>query len=157
MSVDAVCHAGFDGVEGVEYVALHHDEVGHAVDHDGVFQGDEVDPPTTAFTAGDGTVFVTDVADFLSGLVKELGGEGAASHAGAIGFEYAIDFADAAGGYAQAGAGSGTDGVRRGDKGVGTEVDGSKSSQLLEQDVPTKETAANIYIYNRFIRKYLLK
>ena len=66
---------------------------------------------------------MTDVADFLSGFIEKFRGERAAAYAGAVGFEYTIYFADATRGNAQACAGACTDGVGRGNKRVGTEID----------------------------------
>ena len=96
-----VGYAGADGVEGVEYVGLHHDELGHAVDHNGVAEGYEVYPTAATVATGDGSVFVADVAYLVACLVKELYGEGTAAYACGVGFEDAVDFAYGVGGYAE--------------------------------------------------------
>ena len=123
LTVLLVGHAGLDGVEAVEDVALHHDELRHTVDHDGIAQGYQVYPATAALTAGDSPVLMTEVADLLARLVKELRGEGTGTHTGAVGLHDTVDIANLVRTDAQTGAGTGTDGVGRGDKGIGSEVD----------------------------------
>ena len=120
---EAVGGAGSDEGEGVEDVALHEDELCDAADHDGVAEGDEVDPSASAFASGDGSVFVSDVAHSLSVGVEEFGGEGSGSDSGAVGFDDAEDVSDAVGSDAESGAGSGADGVGGCDVGVGAVVD----------------------------------
>ena len=96
--------AYLDGLETVEHVALHHHEVRHAVDHDGVFEGYEVEPAAAAVAPRDGTVFIADVADGVAGLVEQLHGEGAASDTCAVCLEDAEDVADGVGSDTQTGA-----------------------------------------------------
>ena len=70
-----IAHASLDGVETVENIALHHDELGDSVDHDAVAQLDEVDPTAAALTTGDSSIFVADGTDSLTSLVEEFCGE----------------------------------------------------------------------------------
>ena len=62
-------------------------------------------------------------AETLARLIKELGGEGPRTDAGAIGLEDAVDLTDMLGRYAQTSAAACADGVARGDEGIGAEVD----------------------------------
>lgn len=122
-AVDFVGGACADFVEGVENVRLHHDELCHAVEHDGVAQGDEVDPAAAALASGYGAVLVAAVAHFLAGGVEEFGGEGAGANTCAICLEDAEDLADAFGSETESGAGARADGVRRCHEGIRAEVD----------------------------------
>ena len=94
LSVLLVSHAGTYGLEAVEDVGLHHDELGDAVDHNGVFQGYEVHPSAAAVTTRYGSVFMTNLADAVAGLVEEFHGEGTRADAGAVGLEDTIDLVD---------------------------------------------------------------
>ena len=114
--------AGLDGVEAIEDIALHHDELGDTIDHDAVAQGYEVDPTTTTLTTGDCTILMAKVTDALARLVEQFGGEWTGTDTGAVGLHDAIDLANLIGANAQTGAGSCTDGVAGGDEGIGTEV-----------------------------------
>ena len=99
-----VCHACLDGGEGVEHIALHHDELGDAVYHDGILEAHDVHPTTTAVAASYGTVLMTDVANLLACLVEQFNGEGTRTHAGAVGLEDTENLADAVGSNAKTGA-----------------------------------------------------
>ena len=114
--------AGLDGVEAIEDIALHHDELGDTIDHDAVAEGYQVDPTATALTTGDCAILMAQVTDALAGLVEQLGGEWTGTDTGAVGLHDAIDLANLVGTNAQTGAGSCTDGVAGGDEGIGTEV-----------------------------------
>ena len=103
--------AGLDGIEAIEDIALHHDELGDTIDHDAVAQGYQVDPTAAALTTGDCTILMTEVTDALARLVAQLGGEGTGTDTGAVGLHDAIDLANLVGTNAQTGAGSCTDGI----------------------------------------------
>ena len=62
------------------------------------------------------------LADFFAQVVVELGREGAAAHAGAVGFKDSDDFPDAVRSKTQTRARSGRSGSRRGYKGISSEV-----------------------------------
>ena len=51
-TVHLVGYACLDGLKLVEHVALHHNQLGDTVYHDGILQGNEVNPTTTAFASG---------------------------------------------------------------------------------------------------------
>ena len=122
-TVDLIGGTCLDGVEAIEDVGLHHDELGDAIDHDAIAEGYQVDPATAALTTGDGTILMTEVTDELASLVEQLSGERTGTDTGAVGLHDAIDLANLVGTNAQTGAGTCTDGVGRGDKGIGTEID----------------------------------
>ena len=122
-TVNLIGGAGLDGVEAIEDIALHHDELGDTIDHDAVAQGYQVDPTATALTTGDGTVLMTEVTDALARLVEQLGGEGTGTDTGTVGLHDAIDLANLVGTNAQTGAGTSTDGVAGSYEGIGTEID----------------------------------
>ena len=123
LAVHLIGGAGLDGVEAVEDIGLHHDELGDAIDHDAIAQGDQVDPATATLTTGDSTILMTEVTDELASLVEQLGGERTGTDTGAIGLHDAIDLANLVGTDAQSCAGTCTDGIAGGDKGIGTEID----------------------------------
>ena len=60
--------------------------------------------------------------NLLTRFVKQLRGERPGTDAGTIGLEDAIHLANLVGSHAQARAGTGANGVGRGDKGIGTEI-----------------------------------
>ena len=93
-AVHLVGCADFDRLEIIQTVRFHHDEVGHAVDHHGVFQSHEIQPSAAARTAGDGSKFVSDLTDDLSRLIEKFSRERTAAHTGAVGLEYSIDVSD---------------------------------------------------------------
>ncbi len=62
-------------------------------------------------------------AQRVARLVEQLGREGAAAHARAVGLEDAVDLADAVRSHAQTRAGAGAHRVRGGDERIGTEID----------------------------------
>ena len=93
-AVHLVGCADLDGLEIIQTVRLHHDEVGHAVDHHSVLQCHEVQPATAARTAGDSSDLVSDLADLFTGLIEKLGWERTAAHTRAVGLEYSIDMPD---------------------------------------------------------------
>ena len=114
--------ASLDGVEAVEHVALHHNQLSDAVEHDGVTQSHKVNPSAAAFATGYSAVFVTDVANLCACFVEQLGRERTATHACAVSLENAKHLANLVGGNAKARAGSGADGVRRSYERIRTEV-----------------------------------
>ena len=93
-AVHLVGCADFDRLEIIQTVRLHHDEVGHAVDHHGVFQSHEVQLATAARTAGDSSELVSDLADLFTGLIEKFSRERTAAHTRAVGLEYSIDMPD---------------------------------------------------------------
>lgn len=123
VAVDAVCDACLDGVELVEYIAFHHDEFIDAVDHDRVFQSDEVDPSAAPRASGHGTELAPELSDSFAGLVVEFGRERSAADSCTVGLEDAEDVAYVARSDTESGAGACADGIGRGDERVGTEVD----------------------------------
>ena len=62
------------------------------------------------------------VADALASLIEEFRGERSCTNASAVGFHDAIDVADFVGANAKTCASTRTDGVRRGNERIGTEV-----------------------------------
>ena len=112
-----------DGVETVHHVGFHHNQFVDAVHHDGIFQGDHVQPAAAARTAGGGAVFAADAAQSLAGGVEEFRRERAAAHAGAVSLEDAHHLAHAAGSDPEAGANACRHRVGRRDEGIGAEVD----------------------------------
>ena len=66
---------------------------------------------------------MAEVTDFLACLVKQLCGERTGTYAGAVGFHDAIDVTNLVGTDAQTRAGTCTDSIRRGDKGIAAEID----------------------------------
>ena len=93
-AVHLVGGANLDRLEIIQTVRLHHDEVGHAVDHHGVFQSHEIQPSAAARTAGDSTELVSDLADLFTGLIEKFSRERTAAHTRAVGLEYSIDMPD---------------------------------------------------------------
>ncbi len=56
---------------------FHHDELRHAVDHDGILQCHQIHPTATAVASRHGTVFVSYFAKRVACLVEQLyGGNG---------------------------------------------------------------------------------
>ena len=88
--VDTVRRAGFDDGERVEHIGFHHQQLGHAVEHDRVPQSHQVDPSAAALTTGHGTVLMANGADLRTGLVKQLRGERTCANTGAICLEDTI-------------------------------------------------------------------
>ena len=82
------------------------------VDHDAVAQGNKIYPTAAALTASNCTVLVTEVANGLSCLVKQLRGEWTGTDTGAVGLHDAEHLTNLIRTDAQTGAGSGADGVR---------------------------------------------
>ena len=121
-TIDLIGRAGLDGVEAIEDIALHHDELGDTVDHDAVAEGYQVDPTATALTTGDSTILMAQVTDALARLVEQLGGEWTGTDTGTVGLHDTIDLANLVGTNAQTGAGACTDGVAGSYEGIGTEV-----------------------------------
>ena len=78
LAIHLIGGAGLDGVEAIEDVGLHHDELGDTIDHDAVAEGHQVNPTTATLTTRNSTILVTEVTDALAGLVEELGGNGPA-------------------------------------------------------------------------------
>lgn len=93
-AVHLVGCADLDGLEIVQAVGFHHDEVGDSVNHHGVLQRHEVQPTAAARTACDGSELVSDLTEFLSGLIEKFCRERTAAHACAVGLEYSIDMPD---------------------------------------------------------------
>ena len=118
-----VGNASLDGIESVEHIALHHDQLGDAVHHDRILQGYEVDPATTALTACDCSILMTQVADGLARLIEQLRGERTSADTGAVSLHDTKDIADLIRTDAKTRASAGTDGIRRGDEGIAAEVD----------------------------------
>ena len=110
-SVYDIAVAGFDGVEAVEDVALHHDELGDTVEHNGVAHSNEVNPAAATLATCYGAILMADGADSSAGFVEKLCGEWAGSDAGAICLEDAVNVADSVWSYAKTGASSGANGV----------------------------------------------
>ena len=75
LAVDLIGNAGTDGVEVVEDVAFHHDQLCHTVDHDGIAKSHKIDPATATLAACHCAIFMAEIADFLTGLVEKLGRE----------------------------------------------------------------------------------
>ena len=69
-AVDLICRAGFDGLEGVEHIGLHHDELGNTIEHDGIAQRDKVYPTTAAFATRYGTELMPYATHGCPRLVK---------------------------------------------------------------------------------------
>ena len=122
-AVFGVGGADLDGVEAVEHIALHHDEVRDAVYHNGVLEGHEVNPTAAAVAARDGTKFVANAANLLARLVEEFHGEGARANARAVCLEDAEDVADGVGRHAETRADASARGRGGGDEGVRAVVD----------------------------------
>ena len=122
-TINLIGGAGLDGVEAIEDIALHHDELGDTIDHDRVAEGYQVDPTTTALTTGDCTILMTEVTDALARLIEQLGGERTGTDTGTVGLHDTKHFANLVGTDAQTGAGACTDGVTGSDEGIGTEID----------------------------------
>lgn len=70
-----ICHTSFDGVKTIKHIALHHDQLCNAVNHDAVTQLHEVNPPAATLTACHSTILMTEITDGLSHLIEELCGE----------------------------------------------------------------------------------
>ena len=87
-----------------------------------MLQGDHVEPAAAAGPARGGAVLAPEGPQALAGLVRKLGGEGAAAHPGGVGLADPQHGADPGGADARAHAGLAGHGVRRGHVGVGAEV-----------------------------------
>nr|GFD15237.1 hypothetical protein [Tanacetum cinerariifolium] len=61
-------------------------------------EGGQVYPAGAAGAAGGAAKLAAGLADLLAYLIVELGGEGTAAHAGAVGFSDAVYLIDVAGG-----------------------------------------------------------
>ncbi len=86
-------------------------------------------------TPGGGAELTADLLEHLTGLVVELGGEGAAAHRGKVGLDHAEHLIDGA--RRDAGTHTGAPGRRRraGDEGVDAPVDAAAHAELpLEED-----------------------
>ena len=94
LTVNDIRCADLDGLERIEAVGLHHDEVGNAVDHHSLFQCYEVEPAASAWTSCHSSELMTDLADLLTCLIEKLGRERTAADTGTIGLENAIYVAD---------------------------------------------------------------
>ncbi|MBA7568584.1 hypothetical protein ES708_10315 [subsurface metagenome] len=86
-AVNLVGGAYFKGVEFVQHIQLAHDHLAEAVDLAGIARGYGVEPAAPAFAPGGGAKLMPSLLQAVSGVVLQLGGEGAAAHPGGVGFE----------------------------------------------------------------------
>ena len=94
LTVNDIRCADLDGLERIEAVGLHHDEVSHTIDHHSIFEGYKVKPAASAWTTCNSAELMTDLADLLTCLIEKLGRERTAADTGTIGLENAIYVAD---------------------------------------------------------------
>ena len=121
-AVDLICRAGFDGLEGVKHIRLHHDELGNTIEHDGIAQCDQVYPAAAAFATRYGTELMPYATHGCPRLVKQLRWERTGAYARAVCLEDTKYLANLVRCNTQAGACACADGVRRGNKGIRTKV-----------------------------------
>src|SRR3546814_20143027 len=95
-----------DGVKSAQYIGLCHYQLADPVEHNGIFQGRQINPAAATGTPGSSAKFMSLLPQLLPGLIFQLSGEGASAYAGAIGFENPNHFTDAPGCDAEACAGS---------------------------------------------------
>src|SRR5690606_33310115 len=98
-------------------------ELGEAVDHRRVTEGDEVEPSAAARPAGRGAKLVTGLPEQLAGFVEQLGRERPVANPGAVSLYDADDAVDLSRRYAEAGAASANRRVARRNVRVRAEVD----------------------------------
>ena len=84
----------------------------NTIDHNGIFQGNQVNPATTAFTASDRSELMTKLANLVTNLVVQLCWEWTAADTGTISFEDTINLTDAAWSDTQTGAATRADRIR---------------------------------------------
>ena len=122
-TVFLIGHACLDGIEPVKHVAFHHDELRHAVDHDGIFQCHQIHPAATTVASRYGTVFVSYFAERVACLVEQLYGERSRAYACAVCLKNTEHFADVRRTYAQSRAYASAGGIGRTDERIGAMVD----------------------------------
>ena len=79
-TVNTVSGSNLNGVEVVHNVRLHHNQLGNTVNHNRILQRHQVEPTATTRTTCYSTELVTDTAQLLTYLVKELCGERTAAN-----------------------------------------------------------------------------
>lgn len=119
------------------YVEFHHvdkgvepsdDETAQGVEPGGVAQGNEIEPATSAGSAGGGAVFVALFTDLVTDFVILFGGERAFADAGGVGFADTECVVDVTRPDSGAKACTACGGVAAGDVGVGAVVEVEESS-----------------------------
>ena len=122
-AIDLICRTSLNSIEAVKHVALHHDELSNAIDHDRIAQGHKVYPAATALTTSDSTILMAEVTDLLASLVEQLCGERTCSDTGAVGFHNTIHLSYFIRTDTQTCAGSCTNRVAGGYKRIAAEID----------------------------------
>src|SRR5690606_27123813 len=69
-----------DLFKSIQYIRLHHDEFGHTVQHDGVAQCRKINPSCAACTPCGSAKLVSQLTQFFTGLVIQLGREWSPAH-----------------------------------------------------------------------------
>src|SRR3546814_14030969 len=91
-----------DGVKSAQYIGLCHYQLGDPGEHNGIFQGRQINPAAATGTPGSSATFMSLLRRLLPGMIFQLSGEGASAYAGSIGFENPDRLTDAPGCDAQA-------------------------------------------------------
>ena len=123
LSGDLVVSADADRSEAVKYVALHHDQTAHSIEHHRIAQSNEVKPAAATAAACYGAELMTERAELFAYLIEELCREGTSSDTCTISLEDPVDLPDLSWSDTQPCAASCADSIARGNEGVGAKID----------------------------------
>ena len=93
-AIDFISNASLYCFEAIQHIALHHDQFRHTVDHDRIFQRNQVNPATTAFAPSYSTIFMSDLTDLATCFIKQFCRKRTATDTCTISFEDTIHFTD---------------------------------------------------------------
>ena len=113
-AIQLVTDADFDLFHRIQHVQLGDRHLVHTVDHTAVAGGDCVEPAAATGSAGGGTEFTADAAEFFAVGIKELGGERSFAYTGGVSLDYAPHGTDMFGSDPRTGTGSAGNGVAAG-------------------------------------------
>ena len=122
-AVLGVLGADFNLGEGVEHIAFHHDKLGDAVYHNGIAEGNEVEPPATTVATSYSAIFVTYLANLVACLIEKFNREGTTTDTGRLGLEDTEDFTNSVGSHTKTRAYTTTYSIGGRNEGIGSMVD----------------------------------
>ena len=111
--VNFVSNTSLDCFESIEHIALHHNQFGNPVYHNGILQRNEVNPTATTLTTCNRTELMSQRTHLVSCFIKQFSRERTCSYASTICFEVTVNFSDTFWSYAQSGSGPGTNCIGR--------------------------------------------
>ena len=122
LAIYLISNTSLDGIECIEHVALHHDQFGNTVYHNGIFQSYQVNPSATTFTSCYRTEFMSQCAHLVTSLVEQFCRERTGTYTSTVCLEDTEHLADTVRSYSQTGAGTCTNRIGRSNKRIRTEI-----------------------------------